>query len=625
VLKDSLRDADYFLAVARSLLAGKPVASHLNQDDKVSATLAVIEAQELVEFEIFGTNRMVDFSQFAVRGHYESSERLKRYFRAMIWCGRIDLRIAGKPQMVTRSGKTEDYRRQLGTAIVLHQLLTQPYRSDRSGQFELWQQFDSIIQTFVGWSDSMTFGQLSEILAVAQIKSLADITSLATLEKLQTDILTGQLGLQNIRSHWYQSPLSGEQIQLPRSFTVLGQKFVPDSWIFSQLVFDSIIWDEDGIRDLEDKVRRRIPSCLDVAFAALKNDYVVPELVARMTNRNGRKFRDGLPYQHNLAAVRNVFDRHELDAWDQNIYMAWLGALRELSAPTTSAVYPECMRTRAWAMKNLNTQLASWTQLRHDTILYAKQSYTAWVLCSYPTGFVEPVPNFWDAMKALATTTANAIGRFPNLGTAVIPNRGYPNWPELARTIDLGQVLAAQFTHLQNFANTMEILKRISFKELMQMPLTAEETDFFKDTMENHQDYFGTRQFNGWYPRLFYRTIFDWIPFGANKGSDRWDPLVVDAHTDVPNPEIGDPGCVLHEAVGNVHLMMLAVDNGLDRMVYAGPVLSHYEFEMPGTTRKSDSEWKEDVYSRRLPPQPEWTKTYLVPGPCSLPAFVWWP
>ena len=53
-------------------------------------------------------------------------------------------------------------------------------------------------------------------------------------------------------------------------------------------------------------MQRRIPSALDVAFAAFGNDQVVPLLVERMTAKDGRPFRDGLNYQHNLAAVRNV-------------------------------------------------------------------------------------------------------------------------------------------------------------------------------------------------------------------------------------------------------------------------------------------------------------------------------
>jgi hypothetical protein len=81
----------------------------------------------------------------------------------------------------------------------------------------------------------------------------------------------------------------------------------------------------------------------------------------------------------------------------------------------------------------------------------------------------------------------------------------------------------------------------------------------------------------------------------------------------VPAPDVGDPGSVLHEGVGSVDLLMIAVDNGQDKMVYAGPVLSHYEFEMPGVSRKSDSEWQQDFEKERLPPRPDWTKSYLVP------------
>src|SRR5438445_450491 len=50
VLEESVLDADYFLAVARSLLAGSnnpPVPSLLGQDARVAATLADIQAEEL--------------------------------------------------------------------------------------------------------------------------------------------------------------------------------------------------------------------------------------------------------------------------------------------------------------------------------------------------------------------------------------------------------------------------------------------------------------------------------------------------------------------------------------------------------------------------------------------------
>jgi hypothetical protein len=74
--------------------------------------------------------------------------------------------------------------------------------------------------------------------------------------------------------------------------------------------------------------------------------------------------------------------------------------------------------------------------------------------------------------------------------------------------------------------------------------------------------------FTGWYPNLFFRTIY-WtdVEFHGNYGSDAFDALVADVHTDVPNEAPPDPGSVLHEAVGGVNLLMLAVDNGSDRFV----------------------------------------------------------
>lgn len=98
--------------------------------------------------------------------------------------------------------------------------------------------------------------------------------------------------------------------------------------------------------------------------------------------------------------------------------MNWLATLRELSAPTTEPKYPEAMRTRAWAMKTLNTQLASWTQLRHDTILYAKESESGGTTCYYPAGFVEPRPEFWGRFEKMAMLAADLIEKTPWEGSS---------------------------------------------------------------------------------------------------------------------------------------------------------------------------------------------------------------
>lgn len=611
-LGNSILDADYFLTVARSLWAGQQVPTTLGIQElnqRVSATLASIKAQTLQQVSLFGPDspRWVDFSQFTVRGHYNNSDRLSRYFKTMMWCGRGDLRVA------TFAPNKEDDIRQLGTAVILHHLLRQ------SGQFDNWSMIELITRAFVGITDSLTFAQLGDLLASAGIQSPADLPSLVALTNLQTRLLTGELGLQNIRGDAFYSPLSREQVRLPRSFTVCGQKFVMDSWALSQVTYDSILWSpDDGVNVIGGKVIRRRPSCLEVAFSVFGNDQTVPDLVARMTATTGVRWRDGLPYAHNLTGVRKVIDSQDAGIWTNNIYTAWLAALRALSAPTTGPQFPEAMRTRAWAMKTLNAQLASWTELRHDTILYVQQSYTGIILCDYPWGFVEPRPEFWQRMQNLAAVAANALAGLQLSGTVTLPNRDtsepYPaTYPV---TYDLAAINGHQLSFLANFAGQMVTLRTIAEKELAQQPLTQAESDFLKDIVEQHANYSPTgRQFNGWYPGLFYPNAYQIYPFGTGEGSDMWDALVTDVHTDPPAPYVGDPGAVLHEGIGNVHLLMIAVDNGPDRKVYAGPVLSHYEFERPVNARMTDARWKANLQSGQKPPSPEWTRSYLVPTP----------
>ena len=584
VLAESLADADYFLTMARSLLAGKQTPTALNQDGRVAVTLQAVKNEQLHKFPLFGRLRQMDFSQFKVRGHYENSELLKKYFKAMMWCGRIDLRIAG--------GK--DYwgvlssPRELGSAVILNDLLR------RSRQYDRWEQFDRLIQTFVGRTDSATFAHLGALLTSAGIKSPADLKTMEQLEALQAKILEGKVGLQDIRGDVYTSPFGGK-VELPRSFTLLGQKFVLDSWVTAKVVFDDV----PAEKDKEGRVKvRRVPSCLDVAFAALGNDHVVPMLVERIT-AGPHRFRDRVNYQNNLAAARNVIDAQKPSAWEENLYMGWLATLRELSTPTTDAKYPEVLRTKAWAMKSLNTQLASWTHLRHDTILYAKQSYTSGAECYYPAGFVEPVPHVWARFEKMVRRAAELLDKtpFPDGVIVIKDERG-------EKRVNFDARRKHQIAFLRNFAEQVGKLKTIAVKELEQEETTAEERKFLEDIVQRDRGS-GKTEYTGWYTKLFYKSTTD---------SGQPDPLVADAHTDVPAPIFGDPGCVLHQGVGNVDLILIAIDSGKDRMIYAGPVLSHYEFEMSGIARKADSEWRADIATGRLPPRPEWTRTYLVPG-----------
>ena len=599
VFAESLLDADYFLAVARSLLQGSAVASSLGQDARVQQTLSAISREGYECFSPFGMPRWVDFSQFIPRSHYDT-DALRNYFKAMMWLGRIDLRVGGlEPDCDDQLHRASP--RQLGTALVLGRLL------HLAGEFERWRDFDRILETFVGWTDSMNFRQLRDLTESAGINTLADLPTSEALLSLQRQLESGTLGAQNIRGDAIAAPLGPEDISLPRSFTFMGQRFVLDSWALSRVIDPQITHvSANGTPEL---VHRRVPSGLDVAFSVFANNHTVSTIAHRITNSAARnstnhmiRWRDGFKYQHNLAAARNVIDSQPVAAWEGNIYMGWLAALRQLSRPTLSDPYPEATRTEAWAFRTLNSQLASWTQLRHDTILYAKPTYTPPGLCSYPDAWVEPNAEFWRAMEKLAHDTAEMIRTSPYRATGTVLN--------------LAAIQDAQVQFLNGFAEKVGRLREIAEQQLLGQALTAAQLEFIDSMMEPKGDFYSSsRTYRGWYPHLFYapygaRTDGNW---DRDHGAGKFDALVVDVHNDSPNANLGDPGGVLHEGVGYVDLLYVVATSGGERRMYAGPVFSYYEFELSFPTRRTDSEWQEQLKNGGAPPPPGWANTFLAP------------
>jgi hypothetical protein len=593
-LREPILDADYFLTVALSLAKGTNVPSRLSQDGRVADTLAEINSQAIVEFPLFGTCRRLDFSQFQVRGHYTESFQLSRYFQMVMWLGRIDFRIT--PAKADPFCNANDHTRELASSALLHFLLQQ------SGSFNSWSQMNAAIEAFVGKCDSMNFDQLGALLQSAPIATPADLVNPSSFSRLNELLLAGNFGVQEIMSDTYAAPRG----KLPRTFSVFGQRFVPDSWALGKVVWDNFLSPDGG--------KRFLPISLDVAFGALANNATVPELIAHMQNSTGHSLRDGFEYQRNLAAVRETIDSQPPEFWNQNIYSHWLGTLRALSEPTTAATFPEPFRTRAWSMKNLNTQLASWTHLRHDTVLYAKQSYSGFFLCSYPKAYVEPVPKFWNTLKNMANSSADLISSLqlaPRSGGYVRQRDQYGHATWTVR-FDSQQNQSNQVAFLRRFAARAAMLEDISVRQLAHQPLTPEQVESLQDIVEIQKDYFGKR-FTGWYPNLFYKNCFftdsrATYDFHYSHGCDRADQLITDVHT-APSPA---PGYVLHQAVGYVNFLLIAVDCGDESpVVYGGPVLSHYELPTSTLKRYTDDEWKGMLQSTPQTP-PSWTSDYLI-------------
>jgi hypothetical protein len=144
----------------------------------------------------------------------------------------------------------------------------------------------------------------------------------------------------------------------------------------------------DKIRYDGNKVCRLFPSTLDILFAH-GNSAAAQLLISEL---------DQYHYSTNLASLRYLMDSYDEVFWNSSIYSMWLNTIRTLNPPEARDHLPPFMQTGAWWQQKMNTQLSSWIELRHDHLLYAKQSYTDHYVCSYPRGFVEPVPQTFESL-----------------------------------------------------------------------------------------------------------------------------------------------------------------------------------------------------------------------------------
>src|SRR5690606_11387514 len=357
------RMAGHQQALLEAPPSGLIVKSATGQDAKVKQLLELIARRKMQGLnlappdnytQLNGGKRPVDYSQFKPRGHYTKSAALENYFRTMMWLGRADLGFALSPT-VARSGLSMDVERERLSAALLTHLL------DQTGTLNVLSSITNITDFLVGRADNVSAAELQPRLSQARRTKLAAFGD-EQLMAHTLDQAAAELGSRKqIRSQFLASP-SGDTRSTPPPvvFQLFGQAFVLDSFVLSKLVYDSILYRDE-------KQRRMMPSGLDV-MAALGNDQAVQQLKPELEQHK---------YAANLLATRRVVDDYSPEAWKQTLYNSWLGALRTLDEVDESPHFPQVMRQPAWQHKQLQTQLAAWAELRHDTILYAKQSYTA--------------------------------------------------------------------------------------------------------------------------------------------------------------------------------------------------------------------------------------------------------
>ena len=144
------RDALLYLSVARALL-DRRWSAPLSVAGDVERFVDLVDARQMAETSFLGVDTLLDFSQFAPRGHYTNSERLERYFQAMMWLGRVDLVLYDPHPRAPERPREEAAARALAAAM------------QRSGARPLFALLDRFYGAFVGQANAITPAALLDL------------------------------------------------------------------------------------------------------------------------------------------------------------------------------------------------------------------------------------------------------------------------------------------------------------------------------------------------------------------------------------------------------------------------------------------------------------------------------
>jgi hypothetical protein len=480
-----------------------------------------------------------DWSQYVPRGHYTKSPELERYFRAMLWHGRMTFRVADPTETQQAALLTLAYQQ---TAV------------DGQPAAAVWAGIYEPTVFFVGRSDDLTPAEYATALdhAYGSVNDPRDLLDDAAFQNFRA--AAGELRAPQIMGMLV---MPGEDLATTQGLRLMGQRLVPDAFIFQQLTSPAV-------------PERGLPSSLDV-FAALGSERALTHLRERgdTTLEN---------YQANMDKLRALFAGYDEATWTQNLYWSWIHSLRPLLEPV-GAGYPQFMQTPAWQDKQLTTALGSWTELKRDTILYAKQVYAERGFDAIeppepnrPKGYVEPAPLLYARIAALARMTIDGL-------TA----RGLLAEEDRAALTAMEQIAAR--------------LQTIAEKQLRNEAPTAEEYEFIR--------FYGAE-----IEALTFAADDDGIYQGRGGSPAGGEPLQAAVVADIAsNPSAG---VVLENGVGRVFDIYVVAPIEGRLVLTKGGVFSHYEFPQPLDARLTDEAWRALLDAGDAPPLASWTSSYLV-------------
>ena len=544
LVKAAEHAAAYF-AIGHALLTG-------SQSLNVPVDLLPQVSQELKQINAFDDSfsDFLDYhdayfmySLFRPRGHYSRTEPLQRYFKAMMWLQTAPF-IADKPDQLLEAALIAKLLTGNQAAMHLYTYLTEP------------------ITYLMGTPDNASIPQVAELMQ----KEGVTLTALANDAKAQKKFCASVKKLMDAQTRI----VPKFQATSIYKINLMPQRFMPDALVLQEMVdYDS------------QKTLRPLPKGLDVMAA-----FGMP--AAERILIDELKENEAWPkYTETLDRMKKESDPSK---WDVNVANEWMKTLTTLQSekyetPKPDGTHPQYfMLTPQWDKKNLNAALASWAELKHDAILYAKQPMGAECGGGGPEepicmGYVEPNVKFWQKALDLLQQT-----------------------DEVFKKYDLTTEDTERYT--TSLREEAEFFLGVSKKELAGQKLTDEEY--------RELEYVGA-QFE--YLTLdMLREPDQWLQdWNAVEGADKKVSIVADVYT--ANAYNNENKSVLYEAVGPASEIYVIVE--IDGQLYLtrGAVFSYREFDQPlGEPRLTDEEWQEQLKQQYHRGVPTWMEPLKVPA-----------
>lgn len=317
----------------------------------------------------------LDYSQFTVRGHYTRSEELGKYFRTMMWFGYAPLAFEKDGEIL--------YENVLQALLITYTTIAD---SEKTCDAELWMNIYQPTAQYVGLSDDVNVFTMNGLRsAVYGEKEDPDIYN----DEEYKDKLTE--AVKALPEPQIQGKVITSDLPTQKQFRYMGQRYVLDS---------------DILQTLMEPIVRPIPTALDVMGVLGSN-------TAEKLLFNVYKPQETWPeYTPKYQELKEEVDGYSSDYWNSNLYCGWLSSIKEvLREYDTSSGMPYFMTTDAWKYKSLNTALGSYTELKHDSVLYGKQAMAEMggPLATAAQQYVEPNVGLYYRLYYLTDLTCSIL------------------------------------------------------------------------------------------------------------------------------------------------------------------------------------------------------------------------